>query len=159
MLLIRQHCAVLHQPSLHRIALYCTNQKESNSHTNQCWVINWRNYCALYCTLNSVHWDNLWESQGCIMVNEAPREVPESTQWISRETPLELVALPQSFIITYLLDQFLYSQPVHAPPPILLRMRRIAKRSRAPSAATALRPMVAPRVYHTKWCNIDGLCD
>ena len=27
------------------------------------------------------HWDNLWKSRGGIVVNGAPREVPESTQW------------------------------------------------------------------------------
>ena len=26
-------------------------------------------------------WDNLWKSRGGIVVNGAPREVPESTQW------------------------------------------------------------------------------
>ena len=27
-------------------------------------------------TVYSVHWDNVWKSRGCIMVNGVPREVP-----------------------------------------------------------------------------------
>ena len=92
------------------------------------------------------------------MVNGAPGAFKESTQWspkgdlqyspkriyeylrdlqrnfIHHDTPN---ALLQIFTITYLLDQFGGLAVLH--------MRRIAKR-----AATACRPMVAPRLHRTK---------
>lgn len=81
-------------------------------------------------------------------LHEYFRDLPRSSN--HHDTP---EAFSQIFIITYVLTQFSCLRPLHAPQPIL-RMRRITEQSGAPSVATALRPMVAPRLYCTKWCIV-----
>ena len=94
------------------------------------------------------------------MVNGAPKKVPEGDlqyspeglHEYSRDLPGRFIhhdtlkALPQIFIITYLLDQFSGSAVLR------MRMPLIAERNGAPSTATAFQPIVAPRLYRIKWC-------
>ena len=46
-----------------------------DSHARPCPLFEGRAYWQ------PLHWDNLWKSRGGIVMNGAPREVPESTQW------------------------------------------------------------------------------